>query len=326
MRKPAGRGDRPSPALAAFRGYWTRFDEGAPRILPMIFSETSQSQMVSKRCFAALAGAALASALGAAPAAALNGPPPDYAPMVARYARQHGVPERLIHRIIMRESRYRPHLVANGNYGLMQIRMGTARGMGYGGGPQGLLDAETNMRHAVPYLANAYLIAHGNEDLAVRYYAAGYYYAAKRQGLLDRMRTARSAPVRGAAVPVRQAEEGAPASKPQEPASARTAYAQPSEAAAAPALSAMPQAAEGSEPAPRAAKSVKADKGGKADKAANPDRAAKARHARAAKTPKPQPRPQELEAQQRGAEPVADPVADPMPSAPMPSAPDPVRN
>lgn len=126
------------------------------------------------------------------PAAQAGGPPPDYAPMVARYARQHGVPERLVHRVIMRESRYNPRVVAHGNYGLMQIKLGTARSMGYAGGAQGLLDADVNMRHAVPYLANAYITARGDEDLAVRYYARGYYYAAKRQGLLARMRTAHS--------------------------------------------------------------------------------------------------------------------------------------
>jgi hypothetical protein len=116
--------------------------------------------------------------------------------LVSRYAQQHGVPERLIHRVIMRESRYNPGVVAKGNYGLMQIRLGTARGMGYRGGPQGLLDPDVNMRHAVPYLANAYRVARGNEDLAVRYYAGGYYYAAKRQGMLGQMRSAAS----GAAV------------------------------------------------------------------------------------------------------------------------------
>ena len=42
----------------------------------------------------------------------------------------------------------------------MQIRLGTARAMGYhGGSPQGLLDADTNMTYAVKYLAGAYRAA-----------------------------------------------------------------------------------------------------------------------------------------------------------------------
>ena len=74
----------------------------------------------------------------------------------------------------------------NGPYwGLMQIRHDTARGMGYAGPAHGLLDAETNLRYAVKYLRGAYLTADGNQDLAVRYYSRGYYYDAKRKGLLE---------------------------------------------------------------------------------------------------------------------------------------------
>ena len=64
----------------------------------------------------------------------------------------------------------------------MQIKLATARALGYGGGAAGLLDAETNMNYAVKYLAGAYRVAGGNSDRAVHYYAAGYYYAAKRKG------------------------------------------------------------------------------------------------------------------------------------------------
>jgi soluble lytic murein transglycosylase-like protein len=57
--------------------------------------------------------------------------------------------------------------------------------MGYEGGPEGLLDAETNLKYAGRYLRGAYLVAGGDHDLAVRYYARGYYYDAKRKGLLE---------------------------------------------------------------------------------------------------------------------------------------------
>ena len=40
------------------------------------------------------------------------------------------------------------------------------------------------MTYAVKYLAGAYHAAGRNHDQTVRYYAAGYYYAAKRKGLL----------------------------------------------------------------------------------------------------------------------------------------------
>jgi soluble lytic murein transglycosylase-like protein len=77
----------------------------------------------------------------------------------------------------------------------MQIRYATARGMGYKGAVSGLLDANTNLTYAVPYLANAYRIAGGNPDRAVALYAGGYYYEAKRKGLLHTLRTGISDPV-----------------------------------------------------------------------------------------------------------------------------------
>lgn len=108
----------------------------------------------------------------------------EYSGMVASHAAANGVPVELVHRVIMRESRYQPRAISKGNYGMMQIRLGTARGLGYTGTAQGLLDPETNLAYAVKYLAGAYRAANGNQDQAVRYYAAGYYHAAKRQGQL----------------------------------------------------------------------------------------------------------------------------------------------
>lgn len=107
----------------------------------------------------------------------------DYEQMVTSHAAANGVPVELVHRVIMRESRYRPHLVSKGNYGMMQIKLATARSLGYAGTAQGLLDPETNLTYAVKYLAGAYRTANGNSDRAVRYYAGGYYYVAKRQRL-----------------------------------------------------------------------------------------------------------------------------------------------
>jgi soluble lytic murein transglycosylase-like protein len=105
-----------------------------------------------------------------------------YSAMVARHAAANGLPASLVHRVIMRESRYNPRAVSKGNYGMMQIRLGTARAMGYRGDASGLLDPETNMTYAVKYLAGAYRAAGGSHDRAVSNYARGYYYAAKAQG------------------------------------------------------------------------------------------------------------------------------------------------
>lgn len=105
--------------------------------------------------------------------------------MISKYAAEYNVPEKLVRRIIVRESNYNAG-AHNGPYlGLMQIRHDTARGMGYTGSASGLLEADTNLRYAVKYLAGAYVTAGGNENMAVHYYASGYYYDAKRKGLLE---------------------------------------------------------------------------------------------------------------------------------------------
>lgn len=105
-----------------------------------------------------------------------------YSGLVSSHAAAHGLPPALVHRVIMRESRYNPRAVSKGNYGMMQIRLGTARAMGYRGDASGLLDPNVNMTYAVKYLAGAYRAAGGNTDRAVALYARGYHDVAKRQG------------------------------------------------------------------------------------------------------------------------------------------------
>jgi len=108
----------------------------------------------------------------------------DYSELVARHASANGVPVALVHRVIMRESRYNAAVVGRGGaIGLMQIKLATARGLGYTGGAEGLRDPDTNLTYAVKYLAGAYHAAGGDHNRAVAYYAGGYYYAAKRQRL-----------------------------------------------------------------------------------------------------------------------------------------------
>ena len=106
----------------------------------------------------------------------------QYDEMVARHAQANGVPVELVHRVIVRESRYRPGLVGRGGtIGMMQIKLATARGLGYTGTAEGLRDPETNLTWAVKYLAGAYRAANGDHKRAMHYYASGYYHAAKRQ-------------------------------------------------------------------------------------------------------------------------------------------------
>ena len=69
----------------------------------------------------------------------------QYEELVARHAQANGVPVALVHRVIVRESRYNASLVGRGGtIGLMQIKLATARGLGYTGTAEGLRDPDTN--------------------------------------------------------------------------------------------------------------------------------------------------------------------------------------
>ena len=72
----------------------------------------------------------------------------EYEALVATHARANGVPAALVHRVIVRESRYQPALVGRGGtIGLMQIKLATARGLGYTGDAEGLRDPDTNLTY-----------------------------------------------------------------------------------------------------------------------------------------------------------------------------------
>jgi soluble lytic murein transglycosylase-like protein len=95
--------------------------------------------------------------------------------LIVRHAKAHSLPEALVRLVIRRESNFNPRAVYRGNYGLMQIRLGTARSLGYRGEADGLLDPATNMTYAMPYLAGAYRAAHGDEARTLVLYSRGYH-------------------------------------------------------------------------------------------------------------------------------------------------------
>jgi len=112
---------------------------------------------------------------------------------ISYYADRYEVPESLVRRSVQIESGFNPNSRHGPYWGLMQIRPDTAKSMGYHGPARGLLDADTNLKYSVAYLSNAYVVAGGNPDRALKLYAGGYFYEAKRKGLLDRLRTAKDA-------------------------------------------------------------------------------------------------------------------------------------
>ena len=95
-------------------------------------------------------------------------------PMIARHASVHGVPVALADAVVRIESRYNPRAAHAGNFGLMQIRLQTARSLGYAGGAGGLLDADTNLRFGMKYLGEAHRLAGGDVCRTVMKYQSGH--------------------------------------------------------------------------------------------------------------------------------------------------------
>jgi len=83
-------------------------------------------------------------------------------PLILRYASENGLPYELANAVVRLESRYNPGARNGPNVGLTQINVRTAQSLGYTGDAAGLLDAETNLRYGLRYLAQAYRLAAGD--------------------------------------------------------------------------------------------------------------------------------------------------------------------
>lgn len=103
---------------------------------------------------------------------------------INRWADHYEVPRSLVHRLAIRESTHNPAARNGPYYGLLQILPQTARTMGFRGQANDLLDADTNLQFAVKYLRGAWLLSDGDQATAIKWYARGYYYEAKRRGML----------------------------------------------------------------------------------------------------------------------------------------------
>ena len=113
------------------------------------------------------------------------GETPELRAMAEAAAARNGVPSGLVRRVVSIESGHRPE-AENGTYvGLMQIDPQTARTMGYRGDRAGLFDPATNLEYGTRYLRGAWIVADGDSGRAYDWYRRGYYYEAKRRGLLE---------------------------------------------------------------------------------------------------------------------------------------------
>jgi soluble lytic murein transglycosylase-like protein len=117
--------------------------------------------------------------------ASIAKPGQQFASIISRLAKEHGVPVALAHAVIQVESSYRPDARGSaGEIGLMQIKPATARMMGYKGSDKGLYDPETNIRYGMKYLGKARSLSDGSTCGTILKYNAGH--GAKRMNPISR--------------------------------------------------------------------------------------------------------------------------------------------
>ena len=115
---------------------------------------------------------------GPPPAAKPDGPrehgSETMAELVAKHAAANGVPVKLAQAVVRIESRGNAHASNAGALGLMQIKFGTARAVGFSGPAVGLFVADTNLRYGMKILGDAYRAAGGNTCGALMRYQSGH--------------------------------------------------------------------------------------------------------------------------------------------------------
>jgi Transglycosylase SLT domain len=99
----------------------------------------------------------------------------EYRQLVERESLAFGLPPALVDAVMAVESRYNPGVVGmDGEVGLMQVMLPTARMMGFSGTPAELASPEVNVHYGVRYLAGAWRRANGDLCTATMKYRAGH--------------------------------------------------------------------------------------------------------------------------------------------------------
>ncbi len=97
-----------------------------------------------------------------------------YNAIISKHAAANGVPLSLAHAVVFSESSYRANARgAAGEIGLMQLRLPTARLMGYRGSAKALYNPDTNIRYGMKYLGQARSLAGGDTCGTILRYNAG---------------------------------------------------------------------------------------------------------------------------------------------------------
>lgn len=99
----------------------------------------------------------------------------QYSHIIDRYAKTYGVPTSLAHAVVRHESNFQPNVRGRaGEIGLMQIKLSTARGLGYSGSAKGLYEPSTNVQYGMKYLAMAQKLGGGSTCGTILKYNAGH--------------------------------------------------------------------------------------------------------------------------------------------------------
>ncbi|HUR42903.1 MAG TPA: transglycosylase SLT domain-containing protein [Aestuariivirga sp.] len=94
--------------------------------------------------------------------------------MIEAMAPQYGVPTWFALRIAKVESGYNPNARgSHGELGVFQMKCATARGIGYNGGCEGLLNAHTGIQYGLKHLSLALKSSRGNLRLAASKHNGG---------------------------------------------------------------------------------------------------------------------------------------------------------
>jgi len=99
---------------------------------------------------------------------------PEMQALVTAKALKHGVPVALAHAVVRIESNYNPRAVGGRALGLMQIKYATARGIGFNGSAEELMQPATNLEWGMRYLAGAHKLARGDVCGTVMRYQSGH--------------------------------------------------------------------------------------------------------------------------------------------------------
>ncbi len=104
-----------------------------------------------------------------------------YHNLIAQHAQANGIPVDMAHAVVRHESGYNARATGRaGEIGLMQIKLATARGIGFRGSREQLYDPATNIAWGMKYLGEARRLAGGSECGTLSRYNGGL----ARKGLI----------------------------------------------------------------------------------------------------------------------------------------------